>query len=108
MRPKFFNSKLEFHTPGRTQRKLNKSSRFISAEIEVTGIRNNKKLIEETVKKWSGSIVYDGTLPKPDGFEINTAPAAGDLYIKQITDICNKLSRAGAGVNDTCGLHVHI
>ncbi len=108
MRPKFFNSKLEFHVPSRTQKKRNKSSRFISAEIEVTGIRSNKKLIEDTVKKWHGSIVYDGTLPKPDGFEINTAPAAGDLYIKQITDICNKLEKAGASVNGSCGLHVHI
>jgi len=105
--PKFFNSKLEFHSPTRNQKKLNKSSRFISAEIEVASIKNNKKLVEGIVRKWNGSIVYDGTLPF-GGFEINTAPAAGDLYVKQVTDICNKLTKAGAAINNQCGLHVHL
>lgn len=108
MRPKFFNSRLEFHSPTRFQKKLNKSSRFVSAEIEVAGIKDNKKLVENIIRKWKGSIVYDGTLPKPNGFEINTAPAAGDLYIRQITEICDKLAKANATVNNSCGLHVHI
>lgn len=108
MRPKFFHSKLKFHTPTRTQKKLNASSRFIASEIEVASIKTNKILVESIVRKWNGSIVYDGTLPKPNGFEINTAPAAGDLYIKQITDICDALSKAGATSNNTCGLHVHL
>lgn len=105
--PKFFNSRLEFYTPTRAQKKLNKSSRFISAEIEVAGIKNNKKLVEAVVRKWKGSIVYDGTLPR-GGFEINTAPAAGDLYVRQVTDICAELARAGAVINNQCGLHVHV
>jgi hypothetical protein len=106
-RPKFFRSKLTFYTPTRNQKKINKSSRFISAEIEVSSIKNNKQLIEEVVAEWNGNIVYDGTLPL-GGFEINTAPAAGDLYSKQITDICDKLDKAGAMSNDECGLHVHV
>ena len=108
MRPKFFKSKIEFHSPTRSQKKINKSSRFIAAEIEVAGIKDNKKIVENVVRKWNGSIVYDGTLPKPNGFEINTSPAAGDLYVKQISEICDKLAKAGAIVNNTCGLHVHL
>lgn len=106
-RPKYFNSKLTFHAPTRKQKKSNKTTRFISAEIEVAGIKNNKKLIEKAVEEWKGSIVYDGTLP-PEGFEINTAPAGGDLYVKQITEICDSLAKAGAKVNGQCGLHVHL
>lgn len=106
-RPKFFNSKLEFHTPSRGQKKINKSARYISAEIEVAGIKKGKKIIGDVVAKWKGSIVYDGTLPHR-GFEINTSPAAGDLYIRQITDICEKLDVAEAETSSQCGLHVHL
>lgn len=105
--PKFFNSKLQFHTPTRSQKRNNKTSRYISAEIEVARLGSNKKLVEDVVKKWGGSIVYDGTLPE-GGFEINTAPAGGDLYVKQVTEICNKLAKAGALISDHCGLHVHL
>jgi len=106
--PKFFHSKLEFYSPTSAQKKLNKSPRFISAEIEVARITKNKKLVEDIVRKWNGSIVYDGTLPKNSGFEINTAPAGGDLYVKQVNQICDKLAKAGATINNQCGLHVHI
>lgn len=106
-RPKFFRNKLTFFVPTSNQKKKNKSSRFISAEVEVAGIKKYKQLIEEVVQKWKGNIVYDGTLP-PSGFEINTAPAGGDLYARQINDICDKLEEAGAVINNECGLHVHI
>jgi hypothetical protein len=67
----------------------------------------HKRLIEKVVKKWGGNIVYDGTLPE-GGFEINTAPAGGDLYVRQVTDICNNLMKAGGTVSGHCGLHVHL
>jgi len=106
-RPENFTNKLKFFIPTRNQKKTNKSSRFISAEIEVAGIKKNRRLVESVVSKWRGNIVYDGTLPAA-GFEINTAPAGGDLYIRQITEICDSLAEAGAKVDERCGLHVHI
>src|ERR1041385_3921165 len=81
--PKFFHSKLKFYTPSSSQKRTNKTSRYISAEIEVARLGGHKALIEKVVKKWDGNIVYDGTLPE-GGFEINTAPAGGDLYVRQV------------------------
>lgn len=106
-RPENFTNKLTFYCPTRSQKKVNKSSRFISAEIEVAGIGKNKRAIEDVVQKWRGNIVYDGTLPTA-GFEINTAPAGGDLYVRQVTEICDNLVEANARVDKRCGLHVHI
>lgn len=49
----------------------------------------------------------DGSLPE-EGFEINTAPAQGDLFIGQIEAISKALLRDGARVSSGCGLHVHV
>lgn len=103
----FFNSKLKFHNPNRTELKFNNSKRYISAEIEVSNSEGNGKDIANVVRKWHGSIVSDGSLPDT-GYEINTAPAGGDLFIKQIQSICNFLSDANAEVTDRCGLHIHL
>jgi hypothetical protein len=56
--------------------------------------------------KWGISCVGDGSLP-PSGFELNTAPAGGDKFAEQITEICAVLSRYTAYADDTCGLHIH-
>ena len=105
--PKFFNSKLTFHEASTRQRRQNKSQRLISAEIEVASVTGDKKAIEKVVRKWNGNIVRDASLPE-SGFEINTAPAGGDIYVKQIRDICGKLAKANARISSRCGLHVHL
>mgnify|MGYP001558445801 CR=1 FL=1 len=89
-------------------RKRNASSRFLAAEIEVSGVqrRNQRRAIEDAVKRWGGAIVRDGSIG-PNGFEINTAPAAGDKYVQQIEEICRALSGVGASADIRCGLHVH-
>src|SRR6266702_5519087 len=122
MKPKMFKSKLKFYRATQKQKKKNKSDRFIAAEIEVSRISHkdyahglklpnvfiaSTKNLENVVRKWHGSIVRDGSLPN-SGFEINTSPAAGDVYIKQITEICKALTRVDAKINNDCGLHIHI
>lgn len=91
------------------QMRKNRSNRSIAAEIEVSGIKipKNGKLISSVVKKWGGGIVHDGSLPK-GGFEINTAPASGDLYVQQITEICDSIKKAEGFITPHCGLHVHV
>lgn len=42
------------------------------------------------------------------GFEINTAPSKGTVFIKQVWDICSALQRQGAGVDERCGCHIHV
>jgi hypothetical protein len=102
-----------FHDAVKTKFKINPSKRHIAAEIEVAGVKSefisdpNVPTISRVVKKWQGAIVEDGSLPS-DGFEINTAPASGDLYVEQIKEICDILNSRDAKVNNSCGLHIHV
>jgi hypothetical protein len=97
---------LTFHAPKLHERKINASKRFLSVEIEVASIDSGYDTAK-AVRKWRGGIVEDGSLPN-SGFEINTAPAGGDKFIEQITEICAALARGNANVTAACGLHVHI
>ena len=99
---------IRFHLASRTEKKRNASPRFIAAEIEVASVDTNPLMnLEMMVQLWGAAIVHDGSLP-PTGFEICTAPAAGDKFCQQIDAICESLARAGARVTGACGLHVHV
>ncbi len=100
---------LTFHTPDRTQRKRNPSARHLSVEIEVAGLTHKDQgyRIDHVVDDWSASVVEDGSLPD-EGFEINTAPAGGDLFVEQIQDFDAAFKHAGTKITNACGLHVHI
>lgn len=80
--------------------------RLIGQEIEVGG-GGTLNMNQVVVKKWTGCLVEDGSLPYT-GFEINTAPAAGDQYVQQIRDIVAECERTEAWVNKKCGLHTHV
>ena len=103
-------SKPFFHA-GQTFTK-NESQRFIACELEVSdvlaGPMGDDSPIYLTMRKWKGDIVDDGSIDGNRSFEINTAPASGDSFIKQIEEICESLKKNAAEVNDTCGFHVHI
>ncbi len=99
--------KIKFYTPTLRDHALNPTSRFIAAEIEVAGIESYGKKIYSKVKEWDAAVVRDGSLP-PGGFEINTAPAGGDLFVKQVNDFCKVIKEQQGFVNSRCGLHVHI
>lgn len=98
----------EFHEAGRGEFKLNPSKRFISAEIEVSEVNGKNPNTYKAVSNWGGAIVSDGSIQGRFGFEINTAPASGDKFLKQIDEICQGLSKDDGRVNKSCGLHVHI
>jgi len=91
-----------------SERKHNRSQRFLSVEIEVAGARHPEEIrrLDRVLEKWGAHRVHDGSLP-PTGFEINTAPAAGDHFIEQVNEICGALKKMGAFVDNSCGLHVH-
>lgn len=85
---------------------LNPFKRYIGQEIEVggNGTLNMNRIV---VQNWKGAIVSDGSLPAT-GFEINTAPAAGDMFVKQIREIVTECERTGVWVDASCGLHTHV
>lgn len=88
--------------------KYNPFRRLVAAEIEVCGTRgDNGREISNICKKWGANIVSDGSLPS-NGYEINTAPAGGDFWIYEITEICDALANQKAWVDHRAGCHVHI
>ena len=104
----FFKNNLRFYKSTAKQRMINKSQRFIAAEIEVASIsKKGGKEIMDMVKKWNGNIVRDSSLPE-SGFEINTSPANGDIFINQVNEICDVLNKGEATICNDCGTHIHI
>jgi hypothetical protein len=97
--PKFHNSKTFDN---------NKSERHIAAEIEVSSVRKKAENLADTVRNWGGAIVHDGSIDGNNPFEINTAPANGDMYLKQVNEICSNLKSLSGEANKSCGLHVHV
>ena len=89
--------------------KTNPSRRFISVEIEVA--RSNEssyRVLNPLVRAWDGTaVVRDGSLPS-GGYEINTAPTSGDLFVEEINTLCAGLREVEASVTTECGLHVHV
>jgi hypothetical protein len=57
--------------------------------------------------EWNDAIVEDGSLPDA-GFEINSNPTNGDLFIEHITQLCSGLNTASATVDRSCGMHCHL
>lgn len=102
----FFEQKPIFYPCGKMENKEIKSRRYIACELEFASISPYNE-ISEIVRKWGGSIVYDGSLPYT-GFEIRTAPAAGDVFCRQIRELCQQLRFGNAEVDKSCGFHVHI
>lgn len=106
--PPFIKNPIIFHEPRINQRRINHSNRMVGIEIEISSFDQAKyKILHEVANKWSASIVRDGSLPQ-GGIEITTAPAAGDLLLKQIDEWCEALKQVNAVVNNACGLHVHL
>lgn len=97
---------LPFHDDAEGLRRGALPARYISAEIEAAGARKSGR-VAWTVRKWGGSIVRDGSLPD-DGFEINTAPARGGAWDRQVREICSALREVRAFTDDSCGLHLHV
>jgi hypothetical protein len=86
---------------------INKSKRYAAVEIEVANV-DSFAATDSACRKWNCTVVDDGSLNGKNSFEINTSPAAGDTFVRQITEICDALAQDGATVNQSCGLHVHV
>jgi len=89
--------------------KVNPSRRFIAVEIEVAKSgSNSRQEIDPEIRGWAGAaLVSDGSLPD-GGYEINTAPTSGDMFVRKVESLCAALGRASASITKECGLHVHV
>lgn len=92
-----------------SRRRHNRSSRYLGAEVEVAGAlhMDNGWHVTDTVERWGGAVVRDASLGE-GGFEVITAPAAGDYFVEQVREVCRALEAIGAHVDRRCGLHIHV
>jgi hypothetical protein len=85
-----------------------KVNRYIGVEIEVANSdADSGTTVSRVLNKWKSAAVHDGSLPE-SGYEINTAPAKGEVFEEEINAICAALKEANAHVDSSCGLHVHV
>lgn len=117
-----------FHSSGRKEFKLNPLRRFLAIELEIAELGEKWQScsplqysmptfdINELVESWGAELVSDVSLPRM-GFEINTAPANGDWFIRQTEEILGTLAKFEASCTNTresdkriqpCGMHVHV
>jgi hypothetical protein len=101
------NDKPKFHR-GKTS-KVNPSSRLFGLELEIANSAwNSRQEIDPEIRNWAGAaLVPDGSLPD-GGYEINTPPSSGDLFVQKVQSLCAALGRASASVTRECGFHVHV
>jgi hypothetical protein len=96
--PTFWNAKSYAENPSR---------RFVATEIEIAESHPAyAPYIDAVVAAWRCSVVRDASLPDT-GYEINTSPANGDLYTRQIREFSEAFKTAQASLTNRCGLHTH-
>lgn len=99
---------LDRYVPTDKQLKNNPSPRLLSAEVETCGYNAGKvKPLNEMLIKWNCSVVHDGSLPD-GGFEINTHPAGGDIWMNLCTELYTSMSHARVHFNHAAGCHIHV
>lgn len=80
--------------------------RYVSLELEYAKCDDTYP-VTQVCERWKDYCVEDGSLPD-EGFEINTNPSRGETFGKHIADVCSSMRNAGADVNRSCGMHVHV
>jgi hypothetical protein len=84
-------------------------SRYVGVEIEMSKAQTDKIASNEwkAVMGYCSAFKDDGSV-SGDGIELNTIPARGLAYHKQIEVIGDNLKALGCRADSSCGLHVHI
>jgi len=78
--------------------------RHISCEIELS--EGGGRAVDHVVEAWSMSVVEDGSVA--DGCEINTAPASGDAFERQMGALTKAMLVSCCEADYRCGVHVHV
>lgn len=85
--------------------------RFVSAEIELnkcsaTNVMPFKDAWRDIVAVCS-DVKFDGSV-SGDGLELNTMPAKGGVFHKQMDLLKSSFKKIHSAANTTCGLHIHV
>lgn len=89
----------------RGQFQFNPSKRTIGLEIECSNYKYGSD-ISKAVKQVGGALVSDGSVSQ--GFEINTAPMNGDVFVHAVQLLANAMESAETVSDVKASIHVHI
>jgi hypothetical protein len=91
-----------------TYRRQHRSKRVAALEVETCGVlRHRQRPINSVVNRWGATIGTDGSLPST-GFELRTAPAAGDFLVSQLIQLGNAMQAQNGFVTSQAGMHIHV
>jgi hypothetical protein len=91
------------HEAKRYQRKAFSCARLAGVEVEYNRCARFDP-IRDWAGKWGAGVHSDGSC----GWECVSAPASGDLLLRQLDGLFAALDNADATVNESCGIHVHV
>lgn len=85
-----------------------RTRRLMSVETEILAVDKPESFpsFNLTMRDLHCGVVHEGTVP--NGFEINSNPASGDLFQQEILGITNSLNDLKGLTNIRCGTHVHV
>lgn len=79
---------------------------YVAAEPEFGTWRPDYDAWQLGRLKWNWITVHDGSLSGNSPSEVNTSPAAGELYEEQMANLAVAIS--DSVVNESCGCHFHV
>ncbi len=104
-RPQFKQIPFKWHESATC--KENPVDRFLGLELEIYKTKNFKP-IKEVCEKWHNSIDYDGSIPGDNGFEIQTSPSKGIIFLRHVDELTEALREGDSRISSKCGFHVHV
>lgn len=90
--------------PSIKDRVVNRLNRPLGIEVELSEWGSMRA---QSPMKFSYRVVGDGSV-QPSGKEMVLDPLVGDGFVQGVLELGELLVLAGAEVNQTCGLHVHV
>jgi hypothetical protein len=77
----------------------------VSVEIEYTDVEAVRSDLERWARKTGAGLVGDSSINGSLGTEVNTNPAAGNIFLRRMEELGDIVQ--DAEFNDSCGMHVH-
>jgi hypothetical protein len=83
----------------------NKLRRPVSVEVEYTSVEDMRGVLKSWASKTGAGLVGDSSIEGRYGTEVNTNPAAGNIFLQRMEELGDIVG--DAEFDDSCGMHVH-
>ena len=84
----------------------NKLRRPVSVEVEYTDVEQVRDDLRKWAIKTGAGLVGDSSISGPRGTEVNTNPAAGNIFLQRMDELGEIVKDCDH--DNSCGMHVHV